>query len=112
MGLAGDAIFSFSRAPLRIATYMGLVAIALGVLHSVWLLTQFILGSAAPSLGWSYLIIVTHLIGGAILCCLGILGEYVGRIFEQVKERPVYLLKEQSEEVLPAKALPPRRDAA
>ena len=109
LALASDGIFSFSRAPLRIATYFGLLAVAIGLGHSVWLIVQLALGWAGTPLAWSYLIIATHFLGGAILCCLGILGEYVGRIFEQVKDRPVYLLKEQSAEAGGLVALPPKR---
>ncbi len=98
VALASDGIFSFSTAPLRIATYAGFLAILLGLGHGGWLLLQFASGLESPAPAWSYLVIATHFLGGAILCCLGILGEYVGRIFEQVKERPVYLLKDQSPE--------------
>jgi glycosyltransferase involved in cell wall biosynthesis len=96
--LASDGIFSFSRAPLRIATYLGLVAMLIGLGHSAWLIVQLVQGSGTVSLAWSYLAIATHFLAGAVLFSLGILGEYVGRIFEQVKERPTYLLKDQSQE--------------
>jgi dolichol-phosphate mannosyltransferase len=112
LALASDGIFSFSRAPLRIATYLGLVAMALGVCHSVYLVGQGLLGWDGPPLAWSYLLVTTHFLGGAILCCLGIVGEYVGRIFEQVKERPVYLLKDQSPESVRPRAATTERDAA
>ena len=96
--LASDGIFSFSCAPLRIATYLGLVAMLIGLGHSAWLIVQLVQGSGTVSLAWSYLAVATHFLGGAVLFSLGILGEYVGRIFEQVKERPTYLLKDQSQE--------------
>jgi glycosyltransferase involved in cell wall biosynthesis len=115
--LASDGIFSFSRAPLRIATYLGLLAVAIGLGHSAWLVIGLLSSSAAAggsdaNLAWGYLVITTHFLGGAILCCLGILGEYVGRIFEQVKDRPVYLLKEQSRDPARPMAVPSQRDAA
>jgi dolichol-phosphate mannosyltransferase len=111
--LAGDGVFSFSRVPLRIATYLGLLAIALGVGHSAWWLLQTVRGVEYSPMGFEYLTLVTHLIGGGILCALGIVGEYVGRIFEQVKGRPVYILKEESP-LLKTNAgkSPPRREAA
>ncbi len=113
VALAGDAMFSFSRAPLRLATYLGVLALILGLGHSAWLLWGLSQGAEIVAPAWSYLIIATHFLGGAILCCLGILGEYVGRIFEQVKERPVYLLKEQSPETNATTAdLPVRRASA
>ncbi len=97
--LASDGMFSFSRAPLHIATYLGLTAVLLGLGYSAWLLVAMIFGRSMASPSLSYLIIATHFIGGGVLLCLGILGEYVSRIFEQVKGRPVYLLKDQSPEV-------------
>ncbi len=112
VALACDGMFSFSVAPLRIASYLGLLAVLIGLGHSVWLATQLLAGSATVSLGWSYLIIATHLLGGGILFSLGVLGEYVGRIFEQVKERPVYLLKDQSSDSARPMVAKPQRDAA
>src|SRR4029077_19821082 len=60
--LASDGIFSFSRAPLRIATYLGLLAVAIGLGHSAWLVIGLLSGSAAAAgsdanLAWSYLVI-------------------------------------------------------
>jgi glycosyltransferase involved in cell wall biosynthesis len=112
LALASDAIFSFSRAPLRVATYLGLLAIVIGLGHSAWLVLKLFSGSGLSEPGWSYLIVMTHFLGGGILCCLGILGEYVGRIFEQVKDRPVYLLKDQSREMSLPIAMSSKRDAA
>jgi glycosyltransferase involved in cell wall biosynthesis len=108
--LAGDGLFSFSRVPLRLATYLGLLAAALGVGQAYWFAVQDFRG--VESLPWSmqYLLVVTHLLGGGILCALGCLGEYVGRIHEQVKGRPVYVLKDQSP--APTAALGRQRDAA
>jgi polyisoprenyl-phosphate glycosyltransferase len=112
VALACDGMFSFSSAPLRLATYLGLLAVVIGLGHSTWLVLQLLWGSGPDSLAWSYLLISTHFLGGAILISLGILGEYVGRVFEQVKERPVYLLKDQSDEDTRGMTLPSKRDAA
>jgi dolichol-phosphate mannosyltransferase len=97
--LAGDGLFSFSRAPLRLAGYLGLLAVGVGLGHSAWYALQVVRGAARPPLEWEYLLLVTHLLGGAILAALGFLGEYVGRIYEQVKGRPIYVLKDQSPRV-------------
>jgi dolichol-phosphate mannosyltransferase len=106
--LAGDGLFSFSRAPLRVAGYLGLLAVLIGLGHSGWYAIQAIRGAARPPVEWEYLLLVTHLLGGAILAALGFLGEYVGRIYEQVKGRPVYVLKDQSPRAVPEQ----RREAA
>jgi dolichol-phosphate mannosyltransferase len=93
--LAGDGLYSFSRLPLRLASYAGLLFFALGFVHACWLVVQLIAGSTS-SITLHYLLIVTHLLGGCVLCGLGFVGEYVGRIYEEVKGRPLYLLKDQS----------------
>jgi len=112
LALASDGIFSFSRVPLRIATYLGLIAVMIGLAHACLLALQLFQGSSTVSLSWSYLFIATFFLGGAILFCLGIIGEYLGRIFEQVKDRPVYLLKDQSPEIDLAVIGKHNRDAA
>jgi dolichol-phosphate mannosyltransferase len=108
--LAGDGLFSFSRVPLRLATYLGLVVAAMGVGQSCWFVIQNLRGAESLPLTMQYLSVVTQLLGGGILCALGCLGEYVGRIHEQVKGRPVYVLKDQSP--LPSTAISRQRDAA
>lgn len=100
LALASDGIFSFSRAPLRIPMYLGLLSMGLGLAYSLWFFFQLLRGSESLGFSAGYLIIATHLLGGAILCSLGILGEYIGRIFEQVKDRPHYIIREQSPEAV------------
>ncbi|HZH38710.1 MAG TPA: glycosyltransferase, partial [Bacillales bacterium] len=89
--LASDGIFSFSIVPLQLATYLGLfsstIAILLGL---IGLYFKLVLGSSF--LNWSYGLTTTFFIGGIQLLCLGILGEYIGRIYEEVKQRPIYII--------------------
>jgi hypothetical protein len=61
---------------------------------------------------WGYHLLLTTvlLVGGCILCGLGVVGEYVGRIYEQVKARPLYLLKEASPDLLPGVQARPARE--
>jgi dolichol-phosphate mannosyltransferase len=106
--LAGDGLFSFSRVPLRLAAYLGLLAAGLGVAHSAWYVVQVVRGAEHAPFDLEYLTVATHLLGGAILAAVGFLGEYVGRIYEQVKGRPIYILKEQS----PRLAAQVQREAA
>ena len=92
--LAMDGIVSFSLAPLRLATWLGLVALGLaaaGIAYAVVLR----LSTAAWVPGWSSLLISILFLGGVQLVVLGILGEYVGRIYREVKRRPLYLVKER-----------------
>ncbi|MFJ3303244.1 glycosyltransferase family 2 protein [Streptomyces sp. NPDC086549] len=86
--LAVDSIISFSVAPLRLATWLGTLAffVCLGTL--VYTLAVYTAGDTAP--GWASLIIAVLFIGAVQLICLGVLGEYIGRIYSAVKQRPTY----------------------
>jgi dolichol-phosphate mannosyltransferase len=95
LALAIDAMLSFSKLPLRLSLVLGLILIVLGIGFGTLMLGQSLLwgdGLGVPEL----VLVALFLIGGSILCALGIVGEYVGRIYEQVKGRPLYLLKESS----------------
>ena len=90
---AKEGIIGYSTKPLRIATFLGtLTAIASFVYLIVVLLQKIIAGIDVP--GYATTIILILFLGGMQLFCLGIIGEYVGRTFEQTKNRPVYLAKE------------------
>uniref|UniRef100_A0A7C4QTP6 Glycosyltransferase n=1 Tax=Schlesneria paludicola TaxID=360056 RepID=A0A7C4QTP6_9PLAN len=89
-----DGITSFSTVPLRFATYLGFGSAFLGVPYAVWALyARIVLGDTVP--GWSSLIVAVLFLGGVQLICLGILGEYIGRIYEEVKGRPLYIARER-----------------
>jgi polyisoprenyl-phosphate glycosyltransferase len=112
--LAGDGLFSFSRAPLRVSFYLGLFAFAACFMLALWGVGHAWFGASASSPDF-LLLSSLYFLGGSILWAVGILGEYVGRIYEQVKERPVYLLKDSSPEFAqgkPSDATPPPREAA
>jgi glycosyltransferase involved in cell wall biosynthesis len=95
--LAVDAMLSFSKLPLRLSLVLGFLLIVLGGGFGAVMMGQSLWGEG--ELGVPHLVLVAlFLIGGSILCALGIVGEYVGRIYEQVKGRPLYLLKESSTE--------------
>jgi glycosyltransferase involved in cell wall biosynthesis len=85
-----DGITSFSIVPLRFATWLGVFAGALAIATAAWALIQGIRGHVVA--GWTTLMIVVALGSCAQLLMIGILGEYVGRIYEQVKQRPLYLV--------------------
>jgi hypothetical protein len=89
--LAWTAAISFSPTPLRASFVLGFLIAAIGGIQAVNAVIRSILGLYVVP-GWSSLVIVTCLIGGAILISIGVLGEYVGRIFEAAKERPLYLI--------------------
>jgi len=88
-----DAIFSFSNTPIRVATYTGVFIVCFGVLSGVVLLyLRFFTKYSVPGITAAILTII--LLGGMQIIMLGIIGEYIGRIFEESKNRPLYLLKD------------------
>lgn len=88
-----DGIIGFSTAPLRIATYTGLLAALAALIYLVLVVVQkLVWGIDVP--GYATIIVLILFLGGMQLFCLGLIGEYVGKIFEQSKQRPVYLAKE------------------
>jgi dolichol-phosphate mannosyltransferase len=102
--LAADGMLSFSRAPLRLPLFFGAGYLGLGLLHALALVVLTLAGRSFSWLGQGALLALL-LLGGLLLCSVGVLGEYVGRIYEQVKQRPLYLVKEAS--AMPAQAARP-----
>ena len=90
---AVDGIIGFSIRPLRLATYLGCMTAVAALLYLlVVVLQKLIVGIDVP--GYATIIVLILLLGGMQLFCIGIIGEYVGRTFEQSKQRPIYLAKE------------------
>jgi dolichol-phosphate mannosyltransferase len=106
--LAIDAITSFTYAPLRLASYLGLATSALAFLYIVVVVALKLVGISFP--GYTSIMAAILLLGGVQLTVLGILGEYVGRIFEQGQQRPLYLVDQVQGEPL-AHTSPPSRQA-
>jgi glycosyltransferase involved in cell wall biosynthesis len=93
--LAADAIFAFSHVPLRAALYAGIL-ISLGSFSvGLWVLYQRLFTDNAI-VGWASTIVSITFTGGMILLTLGIIGEYIGRIYDEVKKRPLYLVKDEA----------------
>lgn len=90
---AADAIFSFSFAPLRIATGLGLVVSALSFTYAVYAVLARVFGWDVVQ-GWASLMVAVTFLGGVQLISLGIIGEYVGRIYDEAKQRPLYVGEE------------------
>ncbi|MBY0022431.1 glycosyltransferase family 2 protein [Paenibacillus polymyxa] len=89
-----EGITSFSFAPLQIATYLGLVIAGLSLLYAIYLIVATItLGNAVA--GYPSLMVAILFFGGVQLMTLGLIGEYVGRIYNESKRRPLYLVKEE-----------------
>ncbi|MBV9425789.1 MAG: glycosyltransferase family 2 protein [Solirubrobacterales bacterium] len=103
-----DAISSFSHRPLQLATLFGFLISTLAFVAIPVVIVLRILGSYLP--GFSSITIAVLLLGGIQLIAIGIIGEYVGRIYDEVKGRPLYLVRSRvnvPEDVTPASPLPP-----
>ena len=88
---AVDGITSFSVLPLRFATYLGMVISGLSVLIAIWaLVARFVFHATVE--GWTAEVVLVSLLAAVQLLMIGILGEYIGRIYEQVKNRPLYVV--------------------
>lgn len=100
LNLAWDGIFSFSTIPLRLVGYMGLTISTLSGLGIIFTLVQRIFAGwfqkigLAPVPGFATIVISILFLGGIQLLCLGIVGEYIGRIYEEVKRRPMWIVRE------------------
>jgi dolichol-phosphate mannosyltransferase len=92
MGLAVDGILSLSRAPLRLATYFGFFASAVSFILALVFVIERITGPGHLARGWASTIVVVLFLGGVQLICLGMIGEFIGRIYDEVKQRPLYVI--------------------
>ncbi|MGP0048045.1 MAG: glycosyltransferase family 2 protein [Solirubrobacteraceae bacterium] len=106
-----DAISSFSHRPLQLATFLGFLISTLAFIAIPVVVVLRLLGSYLP--GFGALTIVVLLLGGIELIAIGIIGEYVGRIYDEVKGRPLYLVRARRNmpESEPFRSLPPVRVA-
>lgn len=92
--LAIDGIISLSRVPLKLSTYVGLLAAALALIMMLLVLYWRLFEPDSPLIGAALITMAIFFIGGVQLVCIGILGEYIGRIYEEVKGRPLYTVRE------------------
>ncbi|MBC1457602.1 glycosyltransferase family 2 protein [Listeria newyorkensis] len=92
--LSIDGITSFSHQPLKLASYAGVVLSGAGFIYMLIVLFQALFTSTAVS-GWSSMIVIQLLFSGFVLVILGMIGEYIGRIYDEVKDRPLYIVAEQ-----------------
>lgn len=91
LSFAVDGITSFSIKPLRLITSSGVVFMLVAVGIICWALYSFIAGKVVP--GWTSLLVSVWFIGGAMLTATGIIGEYIGKIYKEVKRRPRYFVE-------------------
>jgi polyisoprenyl-phosphate glycosyltransferase len=89
-----DAVFGFSYKPLRVMTVIGVCVSAIGFLLACFYVFHRILGFETAPTGFTTLVTLVLFLGGIQLIAIGLLGEYLGRIYDEVKRRPLYIVKE------------------
>jgi dolichol-phosphate mannosyltransferase len=89
-----NGLVSFSKVPLRISTYVGLLAAVAAILMAFTVLYWRIFVPNSPLTGFTIILVAIFFLGAVQLVSIGILGEYIGRIYEEVKGRPLYTLAE------------------
>ena len=92
--LSVDAITSFSATPLRWITGLGALISLIGVIFALRIMWDHFVRPAALAPGWASIMALVLFLGGVQLVCLGMIGQYIGRIFEESKKRPLYFLKQ------------------
>jgi len=98
--LAWDGVTSFSMAPLRLAIYLGLIVSVLSFTLGIFVIIgRFFLGQTQllgfPTHGWGSLMVAVLFLAGVQLIVLGVMGEYLGRTYDEVKHRPLYILRDK-----------------
>lgn len=88
-----DGVFSFSRLPLRLLTYTGIFISGLGFSTGLFFVIRRLLGQEIAFTGFTTLVTLLLFTGGVQLIGIGVLGEYLGRIYDEVKQRPLYVLR-------------------
>jgi len=91
---ASSAVFYFSKKPLKIATTFGFLSVAVGLLLSAWILYNKAFNPQYLLSGWTSVILAIIYFGGVQLLTIGILGHYIGSLFDEVKKRPEYIVDE------------------
>ncbi|TDD08056.1 glycosyltransferase [Saccharopolyspora terrae] len=92
--LAADGVTGFSTAPLKLITRMGFVALALAVLGIIYSVTLRLFFPEITVSGWTMLMVVMLFLGGLQMLSLGVIGSYIGRIYSEVQQRPLYIVRD------------------
>ena len=94
LGLAINGILSLSKAPLRVATWLGFMVSLASFLLAVWFIILRITSNFEVR-GWASTVVIVLFLGGVQLLTIGVMGEYLGRIYDEVKQRPMYIVRDQ-----------------
>ena len=99
LALAIDGITSLSIKPIRFISFLGFLVAGLSAVGVIWSIIQFLLGSTVS--GWASTVCIVCFVSGVQLLSLGVVGEYVGKIYTEVKRRPRYIISDRTEEQEP-----------
>jgi dolichol-phosphate mannosyltransferase len=95
LGFAFDGISSFSDKPLRVASHLGTLVTIGSLLLMLWIIIGKMVYPEKIASGWTSVMAVVLFLGGVQLISIGLLGEYIGRIFRQTKSRPLYVVAQR-----------------
>ena len=93
--LATTSMLYFSKKPLMIATALGFVSVAFALLYGLWAVLGHWLGFTHADAGWTSLVVLIVFFGGVQLLTIGIMGAYIGNLFDEMKRRPEYIIEEK-----------------
>jgi dolichol-phosphate mannosyltransferase len=94
IAFATKALFYFSKKPLLMATGLGFTTVIIGIFMALWYTFGKIFGYTNAESGWTSIMIIVIFFGGIQLLTIGVLGQYIGILFDEVKERPEYIIKD------------------
>lgn len=101
LALAFDGITSLSVKPIRMITELGIIIAMLSFAGVIWSIVMALLGRTVA--GWASMVCIVAFIGGVQLICTGVIGEYIGKIYMEVKHRPRYIISERTEKRISTK---------
>jgi dolichol-phosphate mannosyltransferase len=94
VGFASTALLYFSKKPLKMAMSLGFLAVVIGILMALWFTLGKVYGFSHAETGWTSLITTIIFFGGVQLITVGVLGQYIGILFDEIKARPEYIVHE------------------
>lgn len=92
---ASNALLYFSKKPLRLAMSLGFIAVIIGIILAIWFTLGKLYGFSNAETGWTSIMTVVVFFGGVQLLTIGVLGQYIGVLFDEIKNRPEYIIDEK-----------------
>ena len=92
---ASTGLLSFSKKPLKLAIWLGVLSVLVGLIYALVILILKIIHPESFVMGWTSTIFMIIFFGGIQLLTIGVLGEYIGNLFDEAKDRPEYIISEK-----------------